>query len=161
MILQNAFDAMNGIENSRYQGQDIINWAQDGLIDELTLDVCACPSKPNQPWPNPQLAKEVCDAIAMEGFSVRPHLMPRFMSPHRFVEKAQEYFDAGIEGLAPWDAMHRTPRLSEWAAQRCLGHVEQYDALKDECKKYWRAVPIRQMDGINMTNRDYSANSSG
>ena len=157
-----ALDTMNCIDNARFHGQDIVKWAQDGLIDELTLNACHCRTRP-EPQSNPtvKLTQQVRQAIGQESFSVRPHLWPRFMSPGRYMDRAQEFWEAGVEGLALWDLFHRTSRLSEWAVQRHLGHVDCYHQLRRECGEYWRSVPIRQMDGICMMNADYSANSSG
>ena len=157
-----AFDSMNCIANARFQGQDIVNWAKEGLIDELTLNACHCRSRPErQSLPTPELTGEIRRAIGDESFSVRPHLWPRFMAPGRLLDRAQEFWNAGVDGLALWDLGHRTVRLGEWAVQRHLGHHRSYDALRQECRSYGRSVKIRRMDGICMMNADYSANSSG
>lgn len=157
-----ALDSMNCIENCRYQGLDIVKWAREGLIDELTLNACHCKTRPvSEGNPTPAFTREVIAAIGKPEFPLRAHIWPRFMNPARYIEKAQELWDTGIEGLALWDLGHRTTRLSEWAVQRCLGHVKLYDELKVASKSYYRSVPIIEIDGIKMKNPDYSANSSG
>ena len=160
--LRIAFDAMNCIANCRFQGQDIVRWANEGLIDELTLNACHCPTRPEAEGnPTPALFREVREAIGDPSFSIRAHLWPRFMTPRAYLDRAAEFWDAGGDGLALWDLFHRNSRLSEWAIQRHLGHVDQYDALRVECDTYWRSVAIEEMDGICMTNLDYSADSCG
>ena len=157
-----AFDAMNCIANCRFQGQDVVRWADDGLIDDLTLNACHCPTRPQgESHPTPDLFRQVRQAVADPSFSIRPHLWPRFMTPPRYLDLAEGFWKAGCDGLAMWDLRHRASRPSEWAVQRHLGHVKQYDDLRAECGSYWRSAPIDEMDGICMTNADYSADSSG
>ena len=55
-----AFDAMNCVANCRFQGEDIVRWANEGLIDELTLNACHCSTRPEaQGNPTPALFREV------------------------------------------------------------------------------------------------------
>ena len=157
-----ALDAMNCIENCRGQGLDIIEWANSGLIDVLTLNACHWEGRPvDHENTEPQFTRQIRQAIKDPKFSLRAGIWPRFMNPQKYLIKARAMLDAGAEGLAFWDLGHRTSRLSEWAIQRHLGHVELYDHLQETCRSYWRSVPLKQMDGVAMTNPDYSASSAG
>lgn len=157
-----AVDAMNCVDNCRGQGLDVVTWANTGLIDELTLNACHWTGRPvAEPHPTPDFTRAVRAAIDDPGFTLRAHIWPRFLAPHRYLERAAALLDAGADGVAMWDLGHRTARLSEWAVQRHLGHRDCYDELSSTCRRYWRHVPIERMDGVAFSNPDYSGNSAG
>ncbi len=157
-----AIDAMNCIENNRGQGLDVVEWANAGLIDELTINACHWSARPvDREHPEPGFVRTLRQAIRDPHFSLRAHLWPRFMNPRKYLRMARAMLDAGADGIAMWDLGHRLPRLSEWAVQRHLGHVDLYDDIENECDRYWRSVPLLSLDGMAMTNPQYSAASAG
>jgi hypothetical protein len=78
-----------------------------------------------------------------------PDLMPRTQPAEAFVKLARDYYAAGADGFCMNDGERRTPRMSEWAAQRQLGHREQLDNLEHEAADYYRVVGLKYLMGYN------------
>lgn len=88
-------------------------------------------------------------ALAGPNVHIWPDLMPRTQSGELFAKLAYEYYAAGADGFCMNDGERRTPRLSEWAVERLLGHRELLDKLEEAAKDYYRLVGIKYLMGYN------------
>ena len=127
------------IENA----MDIRAWGQEGLVDCIIAHPVHV-SKPEAIEKVSTLKKEI------EGTKVKlfADLYPRTTPGEEWAMKAEELYKAGADGFAIWDAERRTPRASEWAVVRRLGHRENLERYAKEAPDYWRVRPIKMLGGI-------------
>lgn len=116
---------------------DVETWISQGLADYLF---------PTQ-YPLVRLIKKWSE-LSQGRVHIWPDLMPRTQPGEEFTRQAKMYYEAGADGLCLWDAERRTPRISEWAVQRRLGHRDMLDYLIEEAPSYWRRVPIKYLMGL-------------
>lgn len=140
------FDPNHDYDPLRYS-TDVTTWIEEGLVDYLFPMAKV----------NVELVRRL-SALSQGRVHIWPDLMPRAQPGEEFAKLARRYYDAGADGLCFNDGERRTPRLSEWAVERSLGHRELLDVLEREAPSYYRAVPIKYLMGFNTR---YSFNNFG
>jgi hypothetical protein len=88
-------------------------------------------------------------AVGGPDVHIWPDLMPRTQPAEEFVKLARAYYAAGADGFCMNDGERRAPRLSEWAAQRQLGHRDHLDALEAEARGYYTVRGLKYLMGYN------------
>ena len=74
--------------------------------------------------------------------------LPASSPTEELIQLAEEYYQAGADGFAVWDAERQAPRISEWAVTRRLGHRDLFDSLAGQSAAYWRRVPLKYLGGL-------------
>lgn len=77
-------------------------------------------------------------------------IYPRRMPPRQYRKIAMSYYDAGADGLAFWDSYGRYYRASAWTFVKRLGHRADLPRWQDKGRDYYRAEPLRKLDGFPM-----------
>jgi hypothetical protein len=126
---------------------DVKTWAREGLVD-LVLPMGHA---------DPELIRSLRVAGG-EKLHIWPDMMPRAQPGAAFVRLAREYYGVGADGYCLNDAERRTPRLSEWAVQRRLGHRDQLDLLEAEAPTWYRRYELKTLMGYATR---YSFNNFG
>jgi hypothetical protein len=88
-------------------------------------------------------------ALGGPAIHIWPDLMPRTQPGELFVPLARAYYAAGADGFCMNDGERRTPRLSEWAVERSLGHRDLLDDLERAAADYYRVVNLKYLMGYN------------
>jgi hypothetical protein len=88
--------------------------------------------------------------IAGQSVHLWPDLMPRQQTPASYTKLAKKYYAAGADGFCLWDSEGRHPRISEWAAVRQLGHIDQWDRLSADSPSVYRTVELKMLDGFSV-----------
>ncbi|MEZ5275083.1 MAG: hypothetical protein R3F07_01730 [Opitutaceae bacterium] len=126
---------------------DVKTWVREGLVDSV--------------YPMGHVDPELISAlraIGGAGLSIWPDLMPRAQPGAAFVRLARSYYEAGADGYCLNDAERRTPRLSEWAVQRRLGHRDRLNQLEEEAPTLYRRHELKTLMGYATR---YSFNNFG
>jgi len=88
--------------------------------------------------------------IGGDRIHIWPDVMPRSQTAASYARTAKKYYAAGADGLCFWDGERRTARISEWAAARRLGHIDQLDRIIQEGPSYYRAVALKTLGGFDV-----------
>jgi hypothetical protein len=118
---------------------DVETWMREGLVDYIMVT----------PYLHPALLKKWRE-IGGDRVQIWPDLMPRAQTAASYARTAKNYYEAGADGLCLWDGERRTARISEWAAVRRLGHVEQLDELVEEGPSYCRWTRLKYLGGFDV-----------
>lgn len=123
------------------RGCDVETWIREGLVDVLI--------------PTPCGSDRVCDAVrrwrnlAGDRVKIHPDLFPRAMPGWAYTDLATVLYDAGADGFAMRDSERRTPRASEWAVARHLGHRDMVAGLRQRWEtQYWRRQELTVLNGM-------------
>ena len=131
------FDQVVEFDPIRYNC-DVDTWIREGLIDYLMPT----------PTVEPGLIRRWRD-LAGDQLHIWPDLQPRVMPGEVSVPMMREFYEAGADGVAMWDAERRPPHASHWAVMRHLGHREQLDLLEKLSGGLHRRVPFRRLAGYS------------
>jgi hypothetical protein len=130
----------NGQEAHYEENQcDVETWVREGLVDYLMAT----------PHLHPTLLQK-WRKIGGRRLHIWPDLMPRAQTAAGYARTAKAYYEAGADGLCLWDGERRTARISEWAAVRRLGHVEQLDRLIEEGPSHYRWADLETLGGFDV-----------
>ncbi len=101
-------------------GLDVINWVRQGLVDEISPSVWNGAHAQIDPH-----IGYLVDACRASHCRLVPNMLPRKYSPSDYIQKAQEFFDAGAQGISMWDLNGHHQRSEEWALLKAVGHLPQ------------------------------------
>ena len=143
---------------SLFSALDVPTWISEGLVDYLVMhlhmygehDGAAVQPKISE-FTN--LAKGTKTRVFVDVY-------PRRMPPRQYRKIAMSYYEAGADGLAFWDSYNRYYRASEWAFVKRLGHRDDLARWDGKGDDYYRAVPLRRLDG-HVMEREFSAPTDG
>ncbi|MCI8416101.1 MAG: hypothetical protein HFI33_01155 [Lachnospiraceae bacterium] len=83
------------------------------------------------------------------GVTVYLEILPRFMSPDAYRERALELYRCGCGHISLWDTYMRAPRKAEWSMLRRLGHRDElpfYSSGEGELYRQVRLLKIGNKD---------------
>ena len=129
-----------------YHALDLETWSKEGLVDYLMPQWIHL-AKDN----GPEIVAEIATELKSYGGSAKlyPDIFPRTPSGEDYAEKCKALYDAGADGFSFWSAEMRTPRASEWAVVKHLGHYDALERYRDEAPAFWRRVPLWELGGIS------------
>ncbi|MGI9430234.1 MAG: family 10 glycosylhydrolase, partial [Bythopirellula sp.] len=118
---------------------DAETWMREGLVNYIMVT----------PYLHPRLLKK-WRRIGGDRVHIWPDVMPRSQSAASYARSAKHYYDAGADGLCFWDGERRTARISEWAAARQLGHVDQLEQIMKDGPTYYRWADLKYLGGFDV-----------
>ena len=134
-------------------GVDVETLVQEGLVDYLL--------------PHPAFARNAAEwmpalvELARDtDVEIYPDLYPRRLPPAAALYSAQTFYDLGADGLGLWDTYNRTPRLSEWAMLKRLGHKDDIAAWRQQGKgdDYFRILDFVRLGSQSGDPRYFQTN---
>ena len=139
--------ALNNVPYCLSYGLDVGTWAQEGLVDFII----------SNPTRDKEMHVEVAGfAELVQGTNCRLYadMLPRQMSPAQYQQKALDYYNAGADGLAFWDAttseIDRLCLKDQWSMIRRLGHKEDLPVWEPDEWPSYRDVPLYTVAGLVM-----------
>jgi len=115
-----AFVLGNEADNVRF-GIEVRRWAKEGLIDLVCPHTGAGGARTREY--DLKFFHEVCTPHKVR---VAPSFVTwRLPSLEEVVRKSAEYYEAGADGIAFWDANAAAPEAVKWSIISRLGHVEE------------------------------------
>ena len=150
--------ANSGLAECLFNALDVPTWLREGLVDYLVVHLHVYGGHDG----TAQQAKirEFTEVERPPRSKVFVDVYPRRMPPRQYRTIAMSYYAAGADGLAFWDSYGRYYRASEWAFIKRLGHRDDLPRWEGKGDDYYRAVPLRSLDGHAM-GREFSAPSDG
>lgn len=124
-----------------FYGLDVEIWAREGLVDILV------PYTSPDMWPQySQNDMEFFAQITRDaGCELYPNIMPRSMTPDKYLEKAIAAYNQGADGLAFWDGNGRAAHLNQWAVVRHLGHRADLAMWREKHRFEVKLLPLRRL----------------
>ncbi|NKB67405.1 MAG: hypothetical protein GKR89_10120 [Candidatus Latescibacteria bacterium] len=91
---------------------------------------------------------------------IYPDLYPRRLPPAAALYSAQTFYELGADGLSLWDTYNRTPRLSEWALLKRMGHKDDIAAWRQQGKgsDYFRVLDLLRLGDHSGDSRYFQTN---
>lgn len=139
-IIVGSFNKFNPGKPSVY-GVDLEKIVGEGLVDYIHMDATTAPEYFGY-------LKE----LSKGRVKIYGSLLPRQMQGEVFAQLAEDLYSYGAEGFCIWDGERRIQRLSEWSAQKRLGHRDMLDHIKNKWKGYYRYYKITKMRGYDVTH---------
>ena len=135
---------------------DVRFWIEEGIVDDVILHPCHL-DDPRFP----DIIRDFKKLTQGKGVGLYADLFPRTVPAEEYRAKAIELYEAGADGFSFWSTEMRTARASEWAMVKMLGHREELKEWEDKAESYFRAVPLKMLNGIAMQpggeyEREYS-----
>ena len=127
-----------------YYAYDLQAWATEQLVDILIPH-----------WihiavdDGPAIVRQIKDSLAGTEVQLWPDIFPRTAAGEAYPEKLKAMYDAGADGFAFWSSELRSPRASEWAVLKRMGHYDQMDRYQRTARQLWRRVPLRELGSIS------------
>ncbi|MGH8018057.1 MAG: hypothetical protein ACREIA_07165, partial [Opitutaceae bacterium] len=131
------FDTVEDFDPIRYNC-DVDSWIRERLVDYIMPT----------PTVEPRLIRRWRD-LGGERLHIWPDLQPRVMPGEASVPMMREFYEAGADGAALWDAERRPPHASHWAIMRHLGHRAELEQLEKLAGSLHRRVPLRKLAGYS------------
>lgn len=154
-----AVNVFNSINHCRYFGLDVDEWLGQNLVQHLIV-------YPTQSPDAFETAHVTTDNIVNFKKLARKHgdrckvyaeLYPRLLPPEKSLQKANDYYHAGADGLSYWDTYQRQNRKSEWNILKILGHKDSLPSWETRAKSLYRFVPLKSIAGLIMNPRYWPA----
>ncbi len=76
------------------------------------------------------------------GVQIYLEILPRFLSPEEYRERALELYRCGCGHISLWDTYMRAPRKAEWSMVRRLGHREELSSYTSGEGELYRQVRL-------------------
>lgn len=146
---------MNSLENNALNAFDLKTWLQEGLVDHLMLHPCWSFDLRGDPRVTPATARPIQQLADRVGGGCRVYadLYPRCQPAEHYRQQALTFYKAGIYGVALWDYYQRSPRKSEWAMARLLGHREELKQWRARALSFGRVLPLKSLCGVSTSLR--------
>jgi len=142
-----------------FNALDVETWIRDGLVDYLNVHVHLY--SPHDGTPSQAKIREFTKLAKGTRTKVYVDMYPRRMPPRQYRLIGKNFYAAGADGLALWDAYNRHVRMSEWAFIKRLGHIDQPEVWNGRSDDYYhRVIPLRSLDGF-VTDREFSLPTDG
>lgn len=117
---------------------DFERWIEERLVDHLVLH-----DTPTD------IAKRIIE-LSRGRVEVIAYVGGGWRRPEDLARWTKEQYAMGYDGLGIWDSERKTPRASDWAVIRHLGHGDQLDFLASEAERaYFTRVPLRTLDHMS------------
>jgi hypothetical protein len=117
---------------------DFERWIEERLVDHLILH-----DTPTD------IAKRIIE-LSRGRVEVIAYVGGGWRRPEDLARWTKEQYAMGYDGLGIWDSERKTPRASDWAVIRHLGHGDQLDFLASEAERaYFTRVPLRTLDHMS------------
>ncbi|MFH1008594.1 MAG: family 10 glycosylhydrolase [Candidatus Latescibacterota bacterium] len=146
------------VEESLFHALDVAAWIKEGLVDDLILHIHAFGAHDGS-----ALAPHIREFVRLAkgtGTKIYADVYPRRMPARAYRKIALSYYQAGADGLSFWDSFTRHVRASEWAFIKKLGHKDDLPGWEGLGDDWYRAVPMRSLDGYRM-GRTFSLPTDG
>ena len=137
--------------DNTFYGMDTRAWAEEGIVD--TLIPFSEAHRMNSaatsfPDPTDDDVRGWADLARRTGVTVALNLLPRWVPPSVYRERALGLYRAGIEHLFFWDAYSRANTYDQltWNAIRRLGHRDELEAWSKKPRPAFDTTWVRGED---------------
>jgi len=134
------YSPKDGLDECMAHGLDVATWIKEGLVDHLDLHIHRYGGHDGSGEHDniQQFAKLTAGTTTR----IYANIYPRRMPPRAYRLIADNYYQAGADGLSFWDTDGRRGRASEWAFIKRLGHRDDLAAWADKGNDYFRTVAL-------------------
>ncbi len=142
-----AMHAQNSIRNCLYYGIDLVQIAQEKLLDTYYPDMSAfLPDEMGPKNPTPELTAEIVKMAKGTGMKIVP-FFPVNKAFATGPALSEQFYAAGVDGLDPG---HPTPYSPSWQVQRRLGHRADLASLATRSSEWERIVRFEKVAGMTI-----------
>ena len=127
-----------------YYATDVETWIKEGLIDYAMPQWIHLATDDG-----PKIVADLKKMTEGTNTQLWPDIFPRTPHAEDYAQKLKQMYDAGADGFAFWSIELRTPRASEWAVLKRMGHYDTMDRYKKLAPTLWRNIPLRELGGIS------------
>ena len=129
---------LNDERTNLYYALDVATWVQEGLIDMVIA----------YPWRDAEIDLTYFSKLTSGtpvGFY--PEVMPRYMSPEEYRQRAMTNYSAGADGLCFWDTYNRNLSRKEYSMVSRLGHKDELAGWDDGDGSFYRSRKMLSVGG--------------
>lgn len=122
-----------------YNQCDVETWIKEGLVDIIYMD-----------HGNDIRYINYWKGLAKGRVKILQSIMPRTQPGESYAQRAQEFFDAGADGIMVWDCERRVQRISEWNVLKHLGSKQKAELLEKVAPSYFSSKKLKTHNGLDV-----------
>ena len=152
---------VNSIDNCTMNSCDIETWMREHLVDGLLVHPCwSGINTGGDHRVTPETIQPIVKLAEPLGIKLWADLYPRYKPAEHIRQQAMSFYQAGVHGVGFHDFYVQSPRKSEWAMIRLLGHREELKSWRDKALSFGTSHHLKSICGMSNDHR-YTVHSNG